>query len=100
MTEERLIEILDDDEDFSDRRAIAKKAVEECLVTKRADLLVFLILDRLVPGTGDIVSGAEHDEIFLGVDIDDLAKVATEEDIILLRQLGVRESDGGLAMFA
>jgi hypothetical protein len=100
MTEERLIEILDENEDFSVECAAKDKAVAECLVTKRRDLIVFLILDRLVPGTARIIAGAEHDEIFLGVDIDELAKVATEEDIILLRQLGVRESDGGLAMFA
>ena len=41
------------------------------------------------PGT-DMVTAAEHDEIYLGVDCEELAKVATEEDLLDLIRCGVR----------
>jgi hypothetical protein len=68
----------------------------------RPDMCAFLLLDRLLPGHGDMVCGAAHDEIFLDADIDKLAEVATDDDILTLVRCGVRidsESDG-LAMFA
>lgn len=67
----------------------------------RPDLHAFILLDSLVPGDDDIVSCAEHDEIFLEVNPSDLAKVATEEQLIELMRCGVRyDSSGlGLAMF-
>ena len=68
--------------------------------TARADLCAFLLLDRLVPGRGDMVSSAEHDEIWLNVDTERLAEVATEADILTLVRCGVRFSDGYLCMFA
>ncbi len=70
--------------------------------TKRRDLNAFLLLERILPGEGDMVSGAEHDEIFLGVDLEEFAKVATEEDVKNLIRCGVRFDDyrEGFAMFA
>lgn len=67
--------------------------------SQRADLHAFNLLDRLLPGKGDMVTAAEHDEIWLAVDPEDLAKVATEEQIIELIRCGVRYDDNGLAMF-
>lgn len=69
--------------------------------SKRADLHAFNLLDKLVPGTGDIVSAAEHDEIWLSVDPMELAASATEEQIIELIRCGVRydKSTDSLAMF-
>ena len=61
--------------------------------TARPDLCAFLLLDRLVPGGGDIVSAAEHDEIYLATDCDKLASVATESDILTLVRCGVRYSN-------
>jgi len=58
--------------------------------SKRADLHAFLLLDQLVPGTVDIVSAAEHDEIYLSVDCDKLFEVATPEQVIDLIRCGVR----------
>lgn len=55
----------------------------------RPDLCAFLLLDRLVPGEGDIVTAAEHDEFFLATNCDELAKVATEDDILTLVRCGV-----------
>lgn len=68
--------------------------------SRRPDLHAFILLDRLVPGTRDIVSAAEHDEIFLDVSVEDLAAVATEENIIDLIRCGVRWDSDSLAMFA
>jgi hypothetical protein len=65
----------------------------------RADLCAFLLLDKLIPGTADMVSAGEHDEIWLDTDCDKLAEIATEADILTLVRCGVRYGDGSLAMF-
>lgn len=68
----------------------------------RPDLCAFLVLDRLVPRPGrDMVTSAEHDVIWLGVEPDKLAEVATEEDILTLVRCGVRydSSVESLTMF-
>lgn len=69
--------------------------------SKRPDLCAFLKLDALLGGTGDIVCGACHDEIFLDVDIDRLNEVASRDDIVYLIRCGVRHDDDtdSLAMF-
>lgn len=68
----------------------------------RPDLHAFLLLDELVPGTTDIVGSAEHDEIFLSVQPDDLAAAATEDHIRDLHRCGVmyHEEYESLYMFA
>jgi hypothetical protein len=70
--------------------------------SKRADLAAFILLDKLQPGGGDIVSASEHDEFFLSIDCDELAKVATLEDVRNLRRCGVMfsESDDCLSMYS
>jgi hypothetical protein len=55
-----------------------------------ADVCAFMMLHELVPAPGDIVSAAEHDEIYLATDPDALAKVATSEIIRDLHRCGVR----------
>ena len=67
----------------------------------RADLHAFNLLDKLVPGKSDMVSAAEHDEVWLDVSPEELAKVATEEQIVELIRCGVRydRSTGSLALF-
>lgn len=71
-------------------------------LSNRPDLHAFLLLDSLFPGDRDIVSAAEHDEIYLDIDAEELAKKATPEQIQELVRCGVRyDSDtGSLAMFA
>lgn len=67
----------------------------------RSDICAFLLLDKLLPNKNDMVSAAEHDEIFLDADLEELAKVATEDDILMLIRCGVHydsETDS-LAMF-
>lgn len=69
-------------------------------LSRRPDIHAFLLLDKLVPGDRDMVAGAKHDEISLDVEVEELAKVATEEDIRDLVRCGVM-LDGGsyLSMF-
>jgi hypothetical protein len=69
--------------------------------SRRPDIHAFLLLDELVPGRADMVCAAEHDEIFLEVNPDDLAKAATEDHVLELIRCGVRWSSEGdsLAMF-
>jgi len=69
--------------------------------SNRSDLHAFNLLDRLVPGKRDMVSAAEHDEIWLDIPPDELAKVATEDQIVELIRCGVRYDSGtdSLAMF-
>lgn len=68
----------------------------------RPDLHAFLLLDKLMPGTRDMVSAAEHDEIYLDMDCEKLAEVASEHDILALTRCGVRydEDTDSLCMFA
>ena len=58
-------------------------------MTQREDLHVFLLLDRLLPSDFEIVGGADHDIIYLGVDVEALEKVATDRDIEELYACGV-----------
>jgi hypothetical protein len=67
----------------------------------RPDVCAFLLLHELCPNTKDMVAAAEHDEVWLQPEPDELAENATEEDIITLIRCGVRlDSDvDSLAMF-
>jgi hypothetical protein len=63
----------------------------ESKTSNRADLHAFNLLDKLVPGECDIICAAEHDEFWLEVAPEDLAKAATtEEQIVELIRCGVR----------
>lgn len=71
--------------------------------TQRPDLHAFLLLEKLLPGSdGDIVTAAEHDEIWLDIDVEALAAVITIEQIEELDSCGVMadEDHDGLHMFA
>ena len=58
-------------------------------LSHRPDLHAFNLLDKLVPGTGDIVGAACHDQIWLSVEPEELAMVATEDEIVELIRCGV-----------
>jgi len=71
-------------------------------LSTRPDLCAFLILERLFPNRAvDIVAAAEHDEFYIGVNPEELASVATEEDIRNLIRCGVLYDvrNDGLSMF-
>ncbi len=57
--------------------------------SRRPDLHAFLLLDELVPDKRDMVAVAEHDQFWIEVSPEDLAKVVTEEQVIELRRCGL-----------
>ncbi len=63
--------------------------------SNRPDVHAFILLDKLVPGAGRIIGYAEHDEIGLSIELAELAKAATEEQIIELIRCGVTLSTDG-----
>lgn len=67
----------------------------------RPDLCAFLMLHDIDPQIGkDMVTAAEHDEIWLCVDVEKLAAAATEDIVRDLVRCGVRiDDDGNLCMF-
>jgi hypothetical protein len=58
----------------------------------RPDICAFLLLDSIVPNSGDMISAAEHDEIFLDTSCDDFAERGTEDDVITLLRCGITYS--------
>ncbi len=59
-------------------------------LSTRPDLSAFILIDKLL-GNSDrnILSGAGHDEVFLNVDIEELERVSSEEDILTLIRCGI-----------
>lgn len=70
-------------------------------LSNRPDLHAFILLNQLQPKDRDMVSAAEHDEIYLDIDVEELAKVITLDQVRDLTRCGVRYDDGldCLAMF-
>jgi hypothetical protein len=67
----------------------------------RPDICAFMMLHAMLGGSGDMVCGAEHDEIYLDVDAEKFAAVATKEQVRDLRRCGVMWSSDSdsLSMF-
>ena len=90
MTVDELIEAFEElDDDYGNFSLIENK------LSNRPDLHAFILLDKLVPGTMDMVSAAEHDEIWLDVSLELLAKVITKEQVIELSRCGVYVDEYG-----
>jgi len=66
--------------------------------SNRPDLHAFMLLDELFPGTMEIIAGAAHDEIFLGIYEEQIA-LLTDDQIIELIKCGVRYGEDCLCMF-
>lgn len=69
--------------------------------SQRPDIHAFLLLDDIFPNAGhDMVTSAEHDEIWLDP-MDDQLKLLTDEQIVELVRCGARHDrhNGCLAMF-
>ena len=58
--------------------------------SNRPDLHAFMLLDGLCPGKKDIIASASHDEIYLSIEPEELAKVASEEQVVELIRCGIR----------
>lgn len=87
-------------EQYSDEEGHEFNRVEKKL-SGRPDLHAFILLDKLLPSTKDLVAAAEHDEIWLNVDVEALGSVATKAQLIELIRCGVRYDAhiDALAMF-
>ena len=78
--------------DLFDRHADAEHLHWERVTNRRSqrpDLHAFLLLDALQPGDGDIVSGAEHDTFYMHTNIEKLADVITEDQVVELLRCGI-----------
>jgi hypothetical protein len=58
-------------------------------LSSRPDIHAFILLNQLLPGNRDMVSAAGHDQIWLDVDLEALAEVATVDHIRQLEACGV-----------
>ena len=65
----------------------------------RCDLAAFLLLDALVPSASAMVSAGANEQIFLETDLDALAKVVTEEQIIELIRYGIFVDQDSLSLY-
>lgn len=67
----------------------------------RWDLCGLIRLDKLCPGKSYILGGASHDMVYLDADLDELAKVASPEDVLYLVRCGIvlTEDSDCLALF-
>lgn len=80
-------------EKYGDEYCEFEHVPAERRLSERPDLCAFLLLHRLVPGTHDMVSAGEHDQIWLDVDVAALELVATEDDVLTLVRCGVMLDD-------
>lgn len=98
MTEDKLRELFDK---FSEEKGIFDFDLIENKYSQRSDLHAFILLDKIFPDKTDIICHAEHDEIFIGVRIEELAPVITEDQILELVRCGVSydSSHDSLYMF-
>ena len=69
--------------------------------SRRPDMHAFIVLDELLPGDGkgDLISAAEHDQFFLDIEPEALARVATEEIILELVRCGVSFDEENESLF-
>lgn len=80
--------------DEADKSDVTFKGATNKLSNRR-DLCALLLLDKLLPGEGCIIRAAEHDVVYLEIEPEALAGVATQADILLLCQCGVQFDDYG-----
>jgi len=102
MTTEELSEFYDEHKD----EFLHFERVED-KITNRPDLHAFLRLDKLLPnadpvgrGADDIVSGADHDVIYIGIDVEELLAVATDDQLIELYRCGIFYSEDNDALIS
>lgn len=65
----------------------------------RRDLHAFILLDTLTLGTEHLIMAAEHDQIWLSVDLENLSKIITQEQVNELEACGVWICDDAFTMF-
>ena len=101
MTIEELEAIFEEENtaEYKDAQYLKFENIKNKL-SNRPDLHAFLLIDKLVPSDSDIIGAAEHDEFFINVDLEDLAKALTKEDVLDLIRCGARIEYGSICFFA
>lgn len=66
-----------------------EKLPERYRLHTRRDLCGFLIMDMLIPGTGDILGGADHDVVYMSADREEVLAKCTLDDLRALRACGI-----------
>lgn len=74
---------------FSEEVQLCAFDLVENKYSERSDLHAFILIDKIFPEKTAIIGHAAHDQIFIGVEIEELAKVITEEQILELVRSGV-----------
>jgi hypothetical protein len=88
MTVDKLCEIVFSEQladDFGKFKDLPKKLK----VSRRPDLCGLVLLDKLVPGSTNLISSANHEEVVLSVPLWKLAARAKEEDVRNLARCGI-----------
>lgn len=106
MTLDEMIEIYEDYSENSNYNDFQEMPESEKL-HRREDIHAFLLLDKIFERmdsqenkTTDIIQAAEHEIIYLSIDLDNIAETITKEEIISLAKAGVHFSESdGLYMF-
>lgn len=99
MTVEKLIELFDNYENTNKTMEFEEMEHPTKKTFRRRDLCAFVKLNQIISGDSNIISYAEHDQIWLEVELEELAKKITEEDIYFLTACGVFISEESLSMF-
>ncbi len=103
MTTKELVAEFNSIPDFGDGAEFLKFERVKTRFSNRPDLHAFILLDSLCPvpqKDRDIIGAAEHDKIWLDVEIDELAAVINQEQVRDLVRCGVMCDEEGLSMFA
>jgi hypothetical protein len=74
-----------------------KRIAEKDRLHSRPDLCGMLLLAKICPGDTDLITSAEHDQVWFGVDQD--AEMTEEQFVYLLRCGIIWDSDGGFFKF-
>ncbi len=89
MTLDEMKELFDKHED----EYLCFEGVENKL-SNRPDIHAFILLDKIQPKGRDMVSAADHDEIYLDTDVEEFAMIATESQVVELIRCGLRFDEG------
>lgn len=68
--------------------------------SRRRDLHAFMLLDELIPGSTVIIISADHDKIWLSIEVPTLLAVASIEQLIDLHRCGVFYHEEALCMYS
>jgi len=87
----KVIELFDTEDKYGDENEFLKFERVENKFHKRHDIHAFILLSSLPTCREEesMISGAEHDQIYLNVDMEEFAEFATEDMITELTRCGV-----------